>query len=244
MKDLFICHASEDKDFVRELVYELSDIGLKVWFDEFEINVGDSLRKKIEDGLKESSAGVVILSPSFLKGKQWTEHELTALDALEKGNKSKILPVWHEITYEELLDYSPVLADRFATNSKQGANSVASALKRAVNPIRGTKLCLPSWENEYHRFIEGKSEMNIDGKTCTIYECAVYLKEEDYPLIYETQAIERKDLMDHLALKFYEYPDTEYIPQVYWNSLSVEARDKLWEIMGKIYPDLKRPNDL
>lgn len=244
MKDLFICHASEDKDFVRKLVRKLSNMGLKVWFDEFEIKVGDSLREKIEEGIKSSSAGVIILSPNFIKGKPWTEHELNALDALEKGNRTKILPVWHEIDYDQILDYSPTLANRFATNSERGIDAVADALKRAVDPIRGTKLILPSWEDTYNRFLEGKSEMNIDGKPGTIYEFAIHLEDNEYPLIFENHSIERSELLDLIALKFYDYPNTEYVPDFYWASLTDKDRDKLWKIMTKNYPNLKRPESL
>ena len=244
MKDLFICHASEDKDFVRKLVRKLVNKGLKVWFDEFEIKVGDGLREKIEEGIKISSAGVIILSPNFIKGKPWTEHELNALDALEKCNHTRILPVWHKINYDQILNYSPTLANRFATNSKQGIDAVADALKRAVDPIRGTKLILPSWEEVYNRFLEGKAEMNINGKTGTIYEFAVHLEDYEYPLIFQNHSIERSELLDLIAFKFYEYPYTEYVPSYYWKSLNKEDRDKLWEIMAKYYPDLKRPKRL
>ena len=47
--DLFISHASEDKDdFVRPLAETLQGLGLKVWYDEFSMKVGDSLRRKID----------------------------------------------------------------------------------------------------------------------------------------------------------------------------------------------------
>ena len=61
--DVFISHASEDKDdFVRDLANSLQRHGLKVWYDEFTLRVGDSLRRSIENGLKNSSYGVVVLS--------------------------------------------------------------------------------------------------------------------------------------------------------------------------------------
>src|SRR4051812_4935086 len=49
--DVFISHAAEDKDsLVRPLALGLQDRGLSVWFDEFELRVGDSLRRKIDAG--------------------------------------------------------------------------------------------------------------------------------------------------------------------------------------------------
>ena len=53
--DVFISHASEDKDdVVRPLAAELAAAGLSVWYDEYELRVGDSLRRKIDKGIAHS----------------------------------------------------------------------------------------------------------------------------------------------------------------------------------------------
>lgn len=66
--DFFISHASEDKDdIVRDLAEALKDNGFEVWYDEFELKIGDSLRKKIDNGLSKSRFGIVIISPFFVK---------------------------------------------------------------------------------------------------------------------------------------------------------------------------------
>lgn len=74
--DVFISHASEDKDdIVRPLANALGEYGLKVRYDEFELRIGDSLRRKIDRGLTSSRFGIVVLSePFFNKG--WTTYEL------------------------------------------------------------------------------------------------------------------------------------------------------------------------
>jgi hypothetical protein len=65
-RDVFISHASEDKDAIaRPLAECLQARGCSVWFDEYELVLGDSLRGKIGDGLRHSQVGVVILSRSF-----------------------------------------------------------------------------------------------------------------------------------------------------------------------------------
>jgi len=77
--DFFISHASEDKnEIVRDLADALKENGFKVWYDEFELKVGDSLRKKIDSGLTNSKYGIVIISPSFVN-KNWTEYELNGM---------------------------------------------------------------------------------------------------------------------------------------------------------------------
>ena len=76
--DVFISHASDDKvDIARPLAECLQRKGLRVWFDDFELTLGDSLRRCIDRGLTISSFGVVILSPAFFS-KEWPKKELGA----------------------------------------------------------------------------------------------------------------------------------------------------------------------
>lgn len=67
--------------------------GYSVWFDEFTLKLGDSLRRSIDQGLGKCDFGIVVLSPAFF-AKEWTQKELDALTSREKGEKKKlILPV-------------------------------------------------------------------------------------------------------------------------------------------------------
>ncbi|WP_169543955.1 toll/interleukin-1 receptor domain-containing protein [Sneathiella aquimaris] len=133
--DVFICHASEDKeDLVRPLVNYLSEQNLAVWYDEFSMSVGDSLRRSIDKGLSKSRFGIVVLSPDFLK-KGWAQRELDGLVARQvSGNHQIILPVWHNISVEEIMEYSPPLADTLATNSSNGIEQVCKDLLKAIKP--------------------------------------------------------------------------------------------------------------
>lgn len=115
--DFFISHASEDKDeIVRDLADALKKNGFDVWYDEFELKIGDSLRKKIDNGLAKSKYGIVIISPSFVK-KNWPEYELNGMVAKEMNGHKVILPIWHKITKDEVLKFSPTLADKMALNT-------------------------------------------------------------------------------------------------------------------------------
>ena len=115
--DFFISHASEDKDdIVRDLADSLKKEGFEVWYDEFELKIGDSLRKKIDTGLSNSRFGIVIISPSFVK-KNWTEYELNGMVAREMNGHKVILPIWHKISKDEVLKFSPTLADKMALNT-------------------------------------------------------------------------------------------------------------------------------
>lgn len=126
--DVFICHASEDKEsFVRPLANALRLKSLRVWYDEFTLRVGDSLRRSIDRGLSKSRFGVVVISPEFFR-KEWPQIELDGLTAREVGGTKVILPVWHMITFEEVSRMSPTLADRVAAQSKDGIDAVVTAL--------------------------------------------------------------------------------------------------------------------
>lgn len=132
--DVFICHASEDKEtFVDPLAHALKDTGLKVWYADFILRVGDSLRHSIDEGLAKSRFGVVVLSRNFFKIKKaWPKRELGALFALEEGGSKGILPVWHKIDEEYLKSVSPMLADRVATNSSLGIDRVVQDIRLAM----------------------------------------------------------------------------------------------------------------
>ena len=130
--DVFVCHASEDKDdFVRPLARGLETHGLKVWFDEFTLTVGDSLRRSIDRGLAGSRFGVVVISPDFLQ-KEWPQRELDGLVARETGGVKVILPVWHKTTADLIRRYSPTLADKVAVSSARGLEHVIAELLRAM----------------------------------------------------------------------------------------------------------------
>lgn len=115
--DVFISHASEDKDeFVRPLANALIDQGLKVWYDEMTLRIGDSLRQKIDKGLANSRVGLVILSPAFIK-KGWTNYELDGIVTRTVSGEQVLLPIWHNITKQQVVDFSPSLADKVARST-------------------------------------------------------------------------------------------------------------------------------
>lgn len=133
-REVFISHASEDKDpIARPLAEELVRRGRSVWFDEHELLLGDSLSGKIDEGLRDSTVGVVILSHAFF-AKRWTRRELDGLTArLVGGEPNVILPIWHGITASDLLRYSPPLADLLAADSSEGLARLANGIERVLN---------------------------------------------------------------------------------------------------------------
>lgn len=126
--DFFISHASEDKDAIaRGLAEALRAKGKKVWYDDFSLKVGDSLRESIDHGLARSNFGIVILSSQFFE-KHWPKKELDGLAAREVNGRKVILPVWHEVRFNEVREYSPTLADRVAVSTDKGLEYVVEKI--------------------------------------------------------------------------------------------------------------------
>jgi hypothetical protein len=127
--DVFICHASEDKaDVARPLAAALKQRRLHVWFDEMELQIGDKLREKVDEGIRLSRYGVVILSPNFF-AKNWPKWELDGLADRElSGGDVVVLPVWHKIGHDEVASYSPSLANKVAAQTSQGIRRVADQI--------------------------------------------------------------------------------------------------------------------
>jgi hypothetical protein len=138
MPTLFISHASEDKDaFVRPLAEALRK-KFDVWYDEYELRIGDSLRAKIDEGLRKADYGIVVLSPAFFT-KKWTQAELDGLLSLETSTHKLILPVWHQITLAEVTAQSPILAGRLAADGAKGISAVVDLIEQAISASGRTR---------------------------------------------------------------------------------------------------------
>jgi len=132
--DLFVCHATEDKEeVVRPLVRALVNVGFNVWYDEFTLTIGDSLRRSIDKALSQSKYGLVILSKNFF-AKNWPQTELDGLAARERDGNKVILPVWHKVDVEYIKRFSPTLADRFAVSTGKGIHYIVTEVLRVVKP--------------------------------------------------------------------------------------------------------------
>ena len=138
--DVFLSHASEDKDtVVRPLATELEARGHTVWYDEFELVVGDRLTAKLDRGLGRCRFGAVVLSNYFI-AKEWPRMELEGLLALETcdGHK-RILSVRHGLSQAEVVAFSPLFGGRISVSTEIGIPAVADALATAIR--RETTAC-------------------------------------------------------------------------------------------------------
>ncbi len=115
--DVFLSHASEDKDDVaRPLAKLLEARGLKVWYDETELKIGDNLVAQLNAGINASRFGILVLSNAFFE-KHWTKYELDILEYLAVIEDRVLFPIWHNITAEEIRSYRASLANIYARST-------------------------------------------------------------------------------------------------------------------------------
>jgi hypothetical protein len=137
--DVFLSHASEDKESVAVPLRDaLTARGVTVWLDKTEMRIGDSLRRKIDAGIRSSRMGIVVLSGSFF-GKGWTNHELDGLVTRTVAGEQSLLPIWHGVDASDVRSYSPSLADKVAVNTadfdiQQIAEQIAEVVLEGKRP--------------------------------------------------------------------------------------------------------------
>jgi hypothetical protein len=164
IRDIFICHASEDKaEIVRPIVEALKQSDITYWFDEAEIKWGDSITRKINEGLMISKYIIVILSPAFI-GKNWPERELNAVLNIEvsKG-EVKVLPllVGSKKEQDDIISRYPLINDKRYLPWDGNINNIVNALLlrlgnktlhdkigKNIQPI-GIKIPMPKIKKKY-----------------------------------------------------------------------------------------------
>jgi len=115
--DVFVSHASEDKLAVAiPLAEALQARGVTAWLDKAELRIGESLRRRIDQGLAASRFAVVVLSPAYF-AKGWPQYELDGIVTLSIAGKQSLLPIWHDLSHADVMARSPSLADKLARST-------------------------------------------------------------------------------------------------------------------------------
>lgn len=192
MTKIFISHASEDKDdLVRPLAHALKSKGLRIWYDEFVLKAGDSLRCSIDRGLSECEFGLVILSHNFFS-KEWPQRELDALYSAEIEGRSKIIPIWHKIDANGVTAYSPLLADKVAISSNDSVEECARKLTELFDVPQKLNGQVLAEKIESQLFLDEVSD-NVLYKARQLR----FLKMNAYKKSYEDKLIEIAENMNY-----------------------------------------------
>lgn len=132
--DVFLSHSNLDKNiFVSELSDKLSDKGLKIFEDIKVFKIGQSQTDMMNMGILNSRFVVVFLSPNFIKS-GWSQYEFKSFLNREINEKRIIiLPVWHDVSYEDVQAYNPYLIDKFALEtSKYTIDEIVDSIHQAI----------------------------------------------------------------------------------------------------------------
>ena len=106
---------------------------LPIWYDEYSLKLGDSLRESIEKGLKDCKKCILILSPNFLNNLGWTKTEFNTIFTREIiETKNLVLPIWAGVSKKDIYDYSPMLVDRVGVNWDKGLEFVIEKIQHAL----------------------------------------------------------------------------------------------------------------
>lgn len=97
----FISHSSADKEIAECLARDLRSQGIDAWFDKWEIMPGDSIRRKIEQGISEASHFIVLLTQNSLNS-EWVQTELDAATVRKIENECRLLPVLQGVSFEDI----------------------------------------------------------------------------------------------------------------------------------------------
>jgi RNA-directed DNA polymerase len=128
--DIFISHASEDKDSVARPVYEAcAKLGLKAFLDEAHIGWGQSFTEKINSALGSARTVLAIISPDAI-AKEWPIVEVNTALSLEVSGHKKVVPL---IVGKPDLSKLPLIQGKDSMFWAGDADLVAKRLRAAVS---------------------------------------------------------------------------------------------------------------
>lgn len=134
--DVFVTYAHADKEVADELADELEALGITAWIDTTELTIGKGIRRSIDHGLAHSRFGVALMSHAFFS-REWTQTELDGIVALQVAGRQQVLPIWHGLSHDEMLRYSPTLANTIAARTSESTiKEIAAEIARAVRGER------------------------------------------------------------------------------------------------------------
>ena len=199
MHDTFISYATEDERFAGELAGALMARGISIWYAPLKLKVGDRLLVGIEEGLRFSRSGTIIVSKAFL-AKKWTHYELDILvrQAIESGKP--LLQIWHGVSKSDVETRYMGLTGMLALESRYGLPSIINKIATALaefSPLRGA---VRPWEDAVHRFLEGTAQIQLcsaGNQALSLFQVLLAYEPSDFPLFLEGRQYSRVELVDY-----------------------------------------------
>ena len=225
--DVFISHASEDKDnLVRPLATILERLSLNVWYDEFTLKLGDSLSSSIDKGLMDSRYGIVVLSKNFLR-KRWPDYEYRSLLSRQIDGENVILPLWYDITKDDVKEYSLYLCDIKGIDiSEDNIDKIIPSILQVVRPELWREMKIRAYFRK--KLTDGKQ---VEIKLSDIKTAKSKQSKLSHQLLVRSKAV-YYGIGKYLNHSFLDYVD------VYELDLVPERELQIWEIMNACYLEM------
>ncbi len=130
---VFLSHSSKDKEIVDTIFDEFQKSEIGVWYDKYQIEPGDSITEKINQGLDESDIGIICISNNFLNGTSgWTKSELNYFVQRRMRNPNKSFIILNfDVPHDEL---PPLIQDYkyIDYREKDAIDSLINALRKKL----------------------------------------------------------------------------------------------------------------
>ena len=225
--DIFISHASEDKDeIVRPLATILEKLSVCVWYDEFSLQLGDSLSASIDKGLQESRYGLLVLSKAFMS-KNWTDYEYRSLLTRQNRGEKVILPLWYGIDADEVKKYSLYLAGIKALSiTKETLGKAVDAILQVVRP--------DIWKELRMRSFLKKKIAEAEPKVMKLSDIKMQTKRQSQ---LTPQQLVRSKAIYYGIGKHFNYSFNRCV-ELYELDLVPERELQTWEIMNACYLEM------
>jgi len=223
-KDVFICHASEDKiDIINPLIEAFDNHKISYWFDEAEIKWGDSLTGKVNEGLRISRYVIVVLSHNSIS-KPWPEREFNAALNMETSSgEVKVLPllVGSEKGKKEILERYPLINDK---KYLSWGSSISNIIDELLNRLgeKSSKSEQLIKESEDFDLPNIKKKFSARDKDILLKEAFEELKK------YFQNALKKIDEeYNEIEIDFTEIHKSKFLCKIYING-EIENQCKMW----------------
>jgi hypothetical protein len=191
----FVSYAGEDREVAEAIARDLTQLGVPTFYDRDSLEVGDSIVDRVHEALEQADFGVLIVSPDFLE-KDWPQQETRRLVRSYIAGETRLLPVWHNVSYDDVHEKQPALDDIWAANTENGLRAVVREL--AAQMIEAPTIAVvPTYQRPLERFKMGVGELTqgIEGPAFNMWEALIHLEPDDFPLFLEGELIERSELL-------------------------------------------------
>ena len=128
---VFLAYSSKDSVMAERIAEMLMQRGIDVWWDKWCIRSGDSLRRKVDGGIKDCTHFAVLLTEDSVRS-SWVNKEMDAGFMKELGNKCKFIPLRYEFAVSNL---PPTLAG--IMSPKINEDTMEEDIDQLANDIRG-----------------------------------------------------------------------------------------------------------